>query len=222
MPIAKHAGAIAKIADGRIAKAPAAPTTPTNTCTDGGNPVGAVKVTMNFAGGGTVNWLGEEWSDGTTHYICPGLYGCTNPGATPDCTNAYFAQEYWGQGGAVDLLYLRGLNNGGDFVGYLANRGWNSVRIKGVTFGKGTGGGTWYLKITGQARINCLGGSGTYKNTGASTGLSTFPSATGIVPTAPADATPISNALFGQLTTTGGVTITWERAFPEDWNTCGL
>jgi hypothetical protein len=194
-----------------------------------------VKVTLNFSGGGTVNWLGEEWSDGTTHYICPTSYNCGTYNATPGgvaCGTTYnyvWRRETWTALNTNDKLYLRGVTTNQTPHFIFDHRARRNVQVCGASLGKGTG-GFWGLggTVGGEIRwgmnyTNCNTGLNTTTYTySAPTRLSTNRKATQIAATKVVDGAPVGAEQFGQLTTNGGVTITWERAFPSDWNTCGL
>ena len=164
-----------------------------NTCTDGGNPVGSVKVTLSFAGGGTRTFLGQSFTSGQSRYLCPSSYVCGTAGTAQS--------EKWS------------LVAGGD-----------EIRLNGryVTAGPPTHVEQVYVKYNPYflvARKGSFGGGSTYtyNNTNGITGWSL--STIGQNLTQMVVGPPIDDSSFGQIIA-NGVTITWERAFSEDWNTC--
>jgi hypothetical protein len=128
--------------------------------------------------------------------------------------------EYWNNGGPTANLSLNAQNRKTCCAPMLL--GERFVGVGGDDFGKGTG-TDWSLKLYGNRRLfatPCTT-STLQPNTAASVGLSTWsPSASGMIAPDIPQAVPIGDNMFGQLTTTGGVTVTWERYDANEWNTC--
>jgi hypothetical protein len=177
---------------------------------------------LTFVGGGTINWLGKTWTSGVSQYVCPSnFYVCQNSVATIACNGTYGSnKETWYNSTGADGLLVGAIEREVFFPQRIL--GQRNIFVRGGSLGKGTG-GSWYLNVFGRLQANC---PGLTTNTTAYAGtnrLSTFsPAPAALVPTSINNAAPINNVQFGQLTTNGGVTITWERVLPSAWNTCGL
>ena len=194
-------------------------------------------VTVSWTGnpteltGGTYSWLGEDFGNGDTRFICPTTYKCSKKATTT--TNSYLFGTY------CIVTYNYNISNykntwrygtqlflGANYVAY-------NQRIRnGITSGTvcvPTTPGFYYTVFIYDraAQVFPLGGRSltlsrfrtplTTAFTQNSVGISTE----NLVPASSLDVTilpmRINGQQEGQLKTTSGVTISWERAVLPDW-----
>jgi len=210
-----------------------------NPCTNDCPPLA---VTVSWVGnppeltGGTYSWLGEDFENGDTKYICPDSCSCTYGAGTIFGTTYFFGggfcfrnkttyyTMYINDWAITDLVLEGQYLNQKQFQTYGTHTNYTTCNFTNTTtiyFGS-----VWYKRITvdplGTPTLSMtrkiLGGtaSSTVSNT---TGLSTenITNASNFSISTPP--VYIDSQLEGQLTTNSGVTIAWERAVLPDW--CG-
>ena len=97
-------------------------------CCGGGPPFSCVNpslnVTMSWTGGGTETFLGETFTNGQTHKICPSTYQCTNNYTTTNKSG--YRRELWIKGST--------LNAYGDMIVHENNNGALTTVTNADTF----------------------------------------------------------------------------------------
>jgi hypothetical protein len=201
-----------------------APPGPTDTCPgETTNP--KVKVTLTFSGGGTKNFLEETWNSGDQKLICPNsLYGVDTSGA-PGGTN----NERWkASGNGTIYLHVKQSRfaNTPTITTTASNKAYMSIRGTPSAFGgdvvmqhldyplRQYKSPTTVLPQAaftinhGQSSINYLS-----THSPAHAAFETLAGAAGVTGT-------IFDGMFGQLTTTSGITLKWERYAGSGGNNC--
>ena len=185
------------------------PPTPTPTPTPcGQNPPVLVTVTWTDSDVTKSIW-GETFTKGESKYVCPTLYGCNNSDGTGPL---YFQnhEEYWWFDNSPTSLFLYAVDNVTTVEGTLVcHRQRNSLYAvpPGASLNVYKYLTTSYMTATTYSGTMTLTSNISTENFNAAAwSLKDF----------------IPDHLFGQLTTTDGVTITWQRTIPSYWNPCSL
>lgn len=165
-----------------------------------------IDFTLTFAGGGTKDFLGVTFSSGETKTICPTTYTCDITMLTyhfPTTTTYADTRkiEAWVHTTLPSFFIIFGERFIEQYYAYYTNQAQVGFSIPASAYFFGG---------------NFANDGGVPHTAVSTTNISTFLSLAGMTLNS-----RIPDGAFGQLTTTGGLTIAWARGVGT-WNPCGI